>query len=268
MAVLSDETLMAYVDGELDAAGCARVEADAERNADVRARIERFRSTGLQALKPPHDAIAALPVPQFLLDTVAAAGPRAGSGTTKFKPTLVSASAHPERGSRVSVLRRPVGWQPALAYAASIALAVGWFSYATLAPGGQILVQEGGRILASGVLARALETAHSKAAEKSGFLQQTATATPQLSFKDRSQHFCREYEVVLPSQEAFAGVGCRLDNGRWLVQAHVPTQARSTGQVARPAAGAAAVQKLIEETMVGDALGPDEESKALSKGWR
>ena len=54
--LFSDETLMAYADGELDAAAAARVAAAAEHDPNVRARIDSFRRSRevvRDAIAPP-----------------------------------------------------------------------------------------------------------------------------------------------------------------------------------------------------------------------
>ena len=260
VAELSNETLVAFVDGELDAAGGAVVEAAASRDPGVRGRIEMLRATGRDVLGPLHDDILNAEIPQFLLDTVATA------------PMVRTSQSAPRASATVTPLRlvqrRPANrWQLPLAYAASLLLAAGWLTTSIILPSGNSLVLEGNSVIAGGVLARALETAPSPTKSTSSFLQQAATVTPRLTFKDKEQRFCREYELTTPSGEAYAGVGCRIGDGRWLVQAHVPATARRDSHT-DIASAEAAVGKLVIETMQGDAFGPKEEAAALSSGWR
>src|SRR5262245_35037932 len=63
--MVSDEQLMAYVDGELDAAGAAEVAGAAAVDATLAARIEQAR--GLRSrIAAAYDAVADEPVPERL----------------------------------------------------------------------------------------------------------------------------------------------------------------------------------------------------------
>ena len=95
MADLSEGTLVAYVDGELDPREHARVAALVTASPELQARVAVFASTRMQlagAFKNVHDD----PVPQGLLDTV-----------------MSSPRAKTDRPSRVASRgwQLPLGWQ-------------------------------------------------------------------------------------------------------------------------------------------------------------
>ena len=69
MTDISDEVLMAYADGELDASGCARVETYIAEDHKGVARLAVFTSTG-RSLGMLYDEPMRQPAPQRLIETV------------------------------------------------------------------------------------------------------------------------------------------------------------------------------------------------------
>ncbi len=289
MATLSDETLMAYADGELDQAGRASVEAVLERDSEARARLVMFERTGRRVVGAHFDAMLHEPVPRELIETVLASGM-----PSRGRPTSVSASTPGIIGWFATALAPMFqSWPTAAAYAASIAITAGaaWTLKPTTMPapapagvvaGGpvvspssltpvQVVSIKDGHIEAGGVLQRALETMPSRMrteASSSGS-EQSASVMLRLSYRSPSNAYCRQYELRLPTGEGFAGIGCRTGDGTWQVQSHVPigTVAAADGQKTSPASGAIPpeIASIVERT--GQALSDSEEKAALSSSW-
>lgn len=287
MAAVPDETLMAYVDGELDVKERATLESILEQDAQTRARLEIFKRTGRDAVSAQFDSLLREPVPQYLLDAVQSAVvppmrapkiPTSGIGFSK-RLAILMAGALPS-------------WPTAAAFSASIAIAAGaaWSLKPTTptshvqapiqnaahvaAPtaNGEFVTIKRGVIQAGGVLLRALETAQSRtpieASSQSG--EQEASVILRLSYRNPANAFCRQYVMRLPAGEGFAGIGCRDGDGSWQVLSHMPigTIPAGTGQKTSPASGATPpeIASIVQRT--GQALSDDEEKAALASHWR
>ena len=72
MAEVSDETLMAYADGELDAAACSELEALLPDRPDLIARIEIFKRTRI-GVGAPFEAVLNEPIPAELIARIRSA---------------------------------------------------------------------------------------------------------------------------------------------------------------------------------------------------
>lgn len=77
-----DATLVAYVDGELDAAGSRRVEALLMQDAEARRKVELMRRSA-GAVKTAYDAVLAEPLPPGLAELIRAGDGRAQAATAR-----------------------------------------------------------------------------------------------------------------------------------------------------------------------------------------
>ena len=126
-----------------------------------------------------------------------------------------------------------------------------------LAPsGGDAL--DGGRLVATGTVARALDRQLASAPEAG------AAVAVQLSFKARDGRYCRSFTTA-----ASAGLACREADGSWALQ-QVATTAPAAGTGMRQAASSLPPSVLTAEDglMAGEALGPEQERAARDAGWR
>lgn len=114
---IDEATLMAYLDGELDAQGVAQVDAAMTRDAELAARIARQRRLDAR-LRTSHVAAAQAPVPDALLQRVLGTGvaSKADASEATTAPGHVVAFAPRKRARTV--------WTHLGALAAGIVLAV------------------------------------------------------------------------------------------------------------------------------------------------
>ena len=241
-----DALLMAYADGELDAAQAARVEAAIAADpalADVVARHRALRARLRDAFDPLLDE----PVPAALL--AAAANADAGHAGVA---SLDEARARRDRaqGSR----RGPPAWL-AMAAVLVVGLAVGLLLGRPA--GAPVGVGDDGGLLAQGPLALALD--QQLAAEAGG------DVAIGLSFRDDDGRWCRSFR--LRGDTPMAGLACRGDDG-WRVP--VLSEAGDAAGDLRQAAAdlPPAVLAAIDERLAGEAAGADEERAARDAGWR
>ncbi|HMQ12428.1 MAG TPA: hypothetical protein PKA43_01790 [Candidatus Competibacter phosphatis] len=266
MTKLDEETLMAYVDGELDPRRMAEIEAALAEDAEARAMVQMFRdSTAL--LRGPFDQILRETVPERLLATV-------------NRPS--TGKIHDIRLARRGSLSRFLP-QTTWARAAAVALLVGagagyltaqWWSGA-MVPVSLIAASDA-------LLNEALETTGSgvvfvRRDADTGFAREIM---PLLTFQDANQRYCREFESALKEpdgQQVNYGVACR-EGGAWQPQALMarqliaPTLRGDPQEHSQyvPAMGSemAIFDTVIQQLMVGEPLKPKEEAKLIGQGWR
>ncbi|HSR65744.1 MAG TPA: hypothetical protein VLM17_09125, partial [Xanthomonadaceae bacterium] len=149
---------------------------------------------------------------------------------------------------------RPAWVRPAYALAASLLVVAAslWLRDA----GGPLRVQEDGRLVARGELARALDGA--LASEP----RADAAVAIGLSFRAQDGHACRSFSL-----QGLAGLACRSgDAWNIAVLAHAAAGAgdvRQAGSAIPPE-----VQAAIDARMQGDAFDAAQERAARAGGWR
>jgi hypothetical protein len=245
---ITDEQLMAYADGELDAAAAAEVEAAIAADPALAQTVARHRALRRQlreAFAPTLDE----PVPEHLMALVRApaAQPAAAAGAAPMAEVV------PLRPRRRWALPEWAGMAAALALGVAL-------SQAFLAPTpADLRTAAGGALRADGALAQALDR------------QLAADNTPAgriavgLSFRDGSGAYCRSF--VLRDPRPLAGLACRADDG-W----HVPITSEAevdTGELRQAAASLPpAVLLAVETRLAGDTLDAEAERRARDAGWR
>ncbi|HYL00907.1 MAG TPA: hypothetical protein VEU78_06910 [Steroidobacteraceae bacterium] len=238
----SDETLGAYVDGELDAATRAALEAAMATDPQLAVRIARQRALRMQ-VREAFAPVLSEPVPERLL--AAARG--------------LPAAARPGNVLAFPARPRPRwSWPQWGAIAASLVVGVllGPLLLRPSAP----LATSGGRVVASGVLARALS-------------QQLASAQPRgaavaigVSFRGRSGGYCRSF--VLHETQSLAGLACR-EGPAWEVVALAQSAAPGSGGYTQASSALPpAVSRTLDELIVGEPLDAAGEAAARAHDWR
>ena len=231
--MISAETIVAYVDGELDAAGRAEVETAAANDADVAAQIAAHRTlrADLMAAFAP---IAQEPVPERLT--------KAAQGTQT--PTTAQVIAFRPRISRPLLLQ--IG-----AMAASLIIGIGATLMVTQAPKGDFASRSGG-LVARGELAKALST--QLASEEAGGDAPRIGVT----FRDQSHAVCRTFTTATNE-----GLACR-DGKDWRVD--IASRVTATSDYRQ--AGSSLVMQAVDARLDGDVFDAAAERSARDGGWR
>jgi hypothetical protein len=234
----TDETLMAYADGELDGEARAEVERALAEDAELRAALAAQQALRAR-LAGHYGPIAAEEVPPRLR-------------------RLLDSDEAGEAGQVVDLAAARARWQsrfgwPAFA-AMAASLAVGVLAGQTaLAPGGPVAVKRG-ILLARGELATALDSQLASAPVAG------ADYRIRLSFEDQDGRLCRTFEGP-----AFDGIACR-DSGGWAVAlTATPAERRATEY--RQAASALVAER-AQAMMAGEPLDAGAERRARDRGWR
>lgn len=227
---VSDEMLMAYADGELDAAEVAAIEAALAGDAGLREKLAAHRALAAR-FAPAFDDALREPVPARLL---AAA-----------EPKVVDLSA-----------RRAAKWSYREWGAMAASLAGGLIlGLGVLGGPSELIVATENGLAARGALQTALTR---QLASEAG------DVSVGLSFRNRDGEYCRTFAL---ERQQVAGLACN-DSGAWqiaMTSAHAAQggDMRTAGSET-PAEILAAVEAMIE----GDVLDADAERAARESGWR
>ena len=246
MIDINPETLMAYVDGELDAEQRAMVDELIKRDPEARAMVEQFRHSA-DLLQENYREILDLPVPQRLIDTL-----------QKDK-----SEANVREFPRLESKKTQFSW-PSLALAASVILCLGIWAGSLLfsGPGSNPLP------LSYALVQKTLETQSSGVSRTSDNGLQTVT--PIMTFYAAGDRVCREFERSHNDQKS-AGVACRDSSGQWQVLAEIDQTLLAAEGVDdyRPATGDSdPLGKLLSSLGAGKGLSTAEEQSLKAQGWQ
>lgn len=247
MNPIDDDTLQAYVDGELDASAAARIDAALEHDDVLARRVRQARAVRAQ-LRAAFDPVLDEPVPEHLS---ALLQPPAAPAATPF--------VRPASGPGATRRRAPRRWfVTGVALAASVALFAltqWWWR-----PGGELVRMQGGQSFAAGALERALD--HALASEP----DTKAPVSIGLSFRSNDGRICRTF--VLHPAPARAGLACHGDAGWELPVLGAATPAE--GGELRQAASALSpeVQAAVDARLRGNVFDARQERAARDAGWR
>lgn len=236
----TDETLMAYADGELDDITRAGIDRAMREDEVLAARVAQHRAlrASVAAAFAP---IAREPVPQRLRDTVPSLPPH-------VTPIDIARAARDAK--KQAPARRPL-WQLG---GMAAALMVGVLAGRQTAGPGSDIASSGGVLVAQAGLEQALSTQLAASGAQDG-------TRIGVSFVSKQGTYCRSF-----TQGQTAGLACH-EGGRWTLP--VVAQA-GVGEAAYRQASAmpAAVLEAIDERIAGEALDASQEQAAASSGWR
>ena len=259
---LSDEMLMAYADGQLDAGDRARVKKLVAQDPALSARLEVFQATG-HGLASVFDEHMNAPLPDSLKRFAERVQPRAAK--------------RPSFGQFADTLRdllRPA--HPFGLAAASAAVLIAGAGFAWLvhggggSPSGELVQLENDGTVARGPLRNALDSLQSgKVASVALPEGKVARVAVKLSFRDHAQDYCRQYEIGLAASENYGGIACN-SNGQWTIRFQAAlAPVRQSPQKAAPAGSKnPALEKAVLSMIDGDALGPQDEDATILAGWK
>lgn len=227
-----DAKLMAFVDGELDAAERAEIEAALERDADLRARLEAQRLLRSR-VSEAFDGTLSEPVPARLLEAAAS------------NPAAQVIDFAEQRARRWGVRE----WG---AMAASVLVGVFAGVGVMNARAPEIVVTESG-VQARGVLARALETQLAS--------DEDSAVRIGLTFNAEDGRFCRTFDLT---QSDTAGLACR-EEGAWRV---TMTATGEGGGEVRMASTPREILLAVDDMIAGEPFDAEAEARARDASWR
>lgn len=243
-----EEALMAYADGELDAATAARVEAAIGGDSRIAERIVAHRAVRAR-LQAAYAADLRDPVPQRLVDAAMRSPPSRDS-------SVVPLDAARKR-------RIGASWRPALplAAAASLMLGVGIGFLAWHSSGPLLGENARGAVVANGRLAHALSSELSRPGARGGI-------DMVLSFVDKSGAYCRAFRIA--GADAPAGLACRR-GAQWGIDVLAPSavdQGTDSGYRTAGSSLPPAVLQTVQSQIADQPLDRAGEIAARGRGWK
>jgi hypothetical protein len=256
---ISDELVMAYADGELDAperaSDRAAVEAAMQSNPDIARRVEQHRALR-RRLSATFDRVLDEPVPDHLIAAVrGTSSARSAAVSSLDRARAQRAEKSGSRGSRWSLPQ----WA-AIAASIIVGVLLGHFALTSREPG--LIASQNGQLVAQADLANALSNQLAS--------DQPATAPVQIgtSFKSKTGNYCRTF--VLHDGDALAGLACR-DGAQWTINALARAEpASNTSGGYRQASSEIpdTIRAQVESQIVGDGLDSSGEAQAKANGWK
>jgi hypothetical protein len=256
---ISDETLMAYADGELDAATRASIEAAMQEDPEIRKRVARHRALR-EAMRGAFSTVLDEPVPDRLIQAARGltAATRAQTATPQSAVVNLSLARESAQQKNSATPRR---WQPA-AMAASLLLGLGLGFLAWHGPVGALIQPgAGGGLIASAALAETLSN------QLSDDRSQVSVAFAGLSFRDKSGDYCRTFS--LSGADASSGLACR-EGADWRIKAlaQSPHAAANSGNFRTAGSeDSPAIRAAVEGSIDGEPLDHAGEIAARAAGW-
>ena len=245
----SDETLMAYADGELDETTRAEVEAAAAEDPRIARAIERHRQMR-QLLQREFDPILEEPVPDRLRDAL-------GSDET------------PSRGAPVRDLRQartaatgvsPQRWSLPVWVAMAATLVLGAFIGLMVRDSAPAPFEtRDDRLVATGELSRALSQTLARDARPDSLVR------PGISFRTQEGEYCRTFAMG-----TVAGLACR-EADYWRIDLLEKLPAAEVGIDRYRLAGtelSRVLRDAVDTRVDGDPLDATGEAEARERGWR
>lgn len=249
----SDEMLMRFADGELEAEEMELVEKAMESDDDLVARVAMFIETKAQAqaaLKP----LLEEPVPAELQASVEAmiAARRVSEAPVEEASSVVQFEARPR--ARTGAAPR---WS--LPLAASVAAVIG--GLAGYWAGGDRAVPLNTPTLAGGVDRTLQGALASVAAGQEISLADGARFRAIASFRGAADELCREFELDSAEGSTIVSVACHAEND-WRVNFMVAAAGGSDGYA--PASSTDALDAYLSAVEAGEPLSAEDEAAALS----
>jgi hypothetical protein len=255
---INDELLVAYADGELDAAQAARVERAVSTDPRLQARLAALTRAG-ELTREVFEAKGHDPVPSALIEAI-----------------MSGSDAPPKSAdaSRRSLRQRLADWWqiplPAAAFGALALLAVGGLLGYLLPDGtpGEGAITTAGVVPSDSPLHLLLQEQPSGATLAAGRLNLEAVAT----FVD-GDRVCREYSATNETgpYEYHAGIACR-DGDAWQVAISVDDylEQQPAGGFYETASNSLheAIDRFIDTYIGVDPIDDEAESVLLGRGWR
>jgi hypothetical protein len=251
--IFDDETLMAFVDGELDEVTAKRVARAMAEDVALAARLAMFRSSR-EAVATAMKPLANVPVPPGLTLSVAAAIERDRAARARDASV---ATSHVLSFDELRATRGKVsGW--IVPVAAMLVLAIGgtggYFFGSTLRPH---VPTEFAAINDPDIIQALSEIPSGKTIDVPGTGK---TIEPVLSFRLEDGTLCREYTLKGPDSKGVVSIAC-LEQDRWTTHLLMAATRPEDGFV--PAGSAETIDAYLASIHAGSPLEGDAEDEVL-----
>jgi alkylhydroperoxidase/carboxymuconolactone decarboxylase family protein YurZ len=244
-----DETLMAFADGELDQSLRAEIAVAIERDPALAGRVAQHRALRAK-VAGAFSTVLDRPVPDNLIAIARGAAATADANRHSSRDKVLQFPAPTRRAPAMPWRARE--WA---AMAASVVLGV-VMSWKLIVPDPPLIAPQGGRLVARGALAAALDQ---QLASKQSGLEPVLIG---LSFRTGAGNYCRSFALA---RAASAGLACR-SRSEWEILATAPAPPAVEG-VRQAGSPSPAIMQAIESRISGEALDAVGEQNARRAGW-
>jgi hypothetical protein len=241
----SEETLMAYADNELDAQTRTAVEAAMAADPEIARRVAQHKALRGK-VRLAFDNVTEEPIPQNLIN--------AARGVPAVR-----------REGNVIPLRRKAphrrGLPQWISIAASLVIGIIIGQALLHGSGGTTVTSRDGQLLASGVLARALN------AQLASTPADQSAVQIGVSFKSKAGDYCRTF--TLHESTSLAGLACHQHDDWYLQVLTQTTPAAQNVGAYRQARSEIpkSVLQAVDDSIAGDPLDAHAEAAARDKSW-
>jgi hypothetical protein len=257
---ISDETLMAYADGELDPVVRAAVESAMREDPQIEGRVAAHRSLR-QRVQAAYSSELLEDVPEALLAAVRTGADRPQGRVVNLQ--VARAASERAATERAASGARPARWrwETAAAMAASIVVGVGLGFFMWGQSESPLVRSIGGELIARGQLAKALSS--QLAAQQS----RDSQVRIGISFLAKSGDYCRTF--ALSGAVSPAGLACRR-GAEWQIQTLTKDGGGAAESEYRTAGSdlSGILLKSVEGSIVGEPLDQAGEKAALDRDWK
>ena len=248
---ITDEMLMAYADGELDADMRAKIEAEIAIDVSLAKKVEQYRALRAQ-LNAAFDPVLNEPMPDRLQAVIQSPATRV---VDLAQVRDAKAAAH---GVRTRLFSAP-HWM-AIAASAIFGILIGVIAFRS--DRATIVAQENG-LIAKGALARTLTEELASTPKGNSF------AHIGLSYAAKSGDFCRSF--VITDAQHLAGIACHARNAPrddWRIRALLPTESTANGNYRTAASSLPpALIEQINREIDGEPFDAAMEAQHAAQGW-
>lgn len=277
----TEEELMAFADGELDAAARARIEEQLARSPELGQRLAAYTETS-QLLAGLYAGRAAEPVPARLLSAInefpneiPMKRPAAGwlaTGTksaARYIQTLLAGGA-----GDLSLACLATACGVILVTGLFIGRATTMFSAGEFPAAGQQTMVQIGPVDAGGTLSRFLASKPSGQPVDwpSGEGEKGRRFKAVLSFRSKDKRFCRQFSLTssATATSAVSAIACRRSGAPWQIVSAVLSDNNTAGSTGFRTASSAANPEMVatlSRLMDEIPLDADEEQSLIDAGW-
>lgn len=242
----SDESLSAYLDGELPPKEMEQLARDLEKDEALAARLERL-ATANRTFLAAASGIDAVPL------------------AVRTQALLAGEKKESARVVPFTVRRISTFVMEHRAIAAGLVCAAAVYGLGVATTPGPEVPASSGIIAANSPLDRALEgTASGETVQIAG----GGEIRPQLTFLTADDAYCRQYALV-SGAGSVEGIACRGDDGwRLQVASFAPRRTGPDDYQTAASGRSAALEAFIDANIAGLPLNAGEEGAALARGWR
>ncbi len=251
MKPVTEELLMAYADGELDAEASRDIEAAIDADPGLAKRVLQHRDLRARLQATARPALDE-PVPEQLLRSAMEA-----PVATSVVDLASRRAARPAQSPSQQLPHRSLSWAAWGGMAASVLVGVLIGKLTGTGGADEPFASTSSGLVARGSIAQALS---SRLASTPATDQQIKL---QVSFVDDAGRYCRTFMTA-----ALAGLACR-DGEDWSIQSLLQSSGQAPTEMRQ--AGSALPQELLEmvdRRMPGGALDAAAEQAALQRGWQ